>query len=154
MPANLNTVDGENITQTEAAQVVSIWLNSTFGIVPYIGYRAETEGAYGEWKTNQVRRVTALDPSKLTREQIDVLVEAFEEYYEKEWGLFRTQIRNAQTEDDHPRRELDKTVADAVFNQEESENDEEPVSPSEAIKLDELYDDLYNTLELLDGVMT
>jgi len=154
MPANLNTVDDENITQTEAAQVVSIWLNSTFGIVPYIGYRAETEGAYGEWKTNQVRRVTALDPSKLTREQIDVLIEAFEEHYEKEWGLFRTQIRDAQTEDDHPRRELDKTVADAVFNQEESENDEEPVSPSEAIKLDELYEDLYNTLELLDGVMT
>lgn len=155
MPSDLTTSDGEDITQDEAAKVVATWLNSTFGIIPYIGYRAETEGAYGEWKTNQVRRITSLDPSKLTREQVDSLLEAFEEYYEREWGLFRTQIRDAQNQDDHPRRNLDEAVANAVFDTEEPEDDnEDSTQPSEFIELDDLYDDLYNTLELLGDVMS
>jgi hypothetical protein len=155
MSSGLTTSDGEDISRDEAAQVVATWLNSTFGIVPYIGYRAETEGAYGEWKTNQVRRITALDPSKLTREQIDSLLESFEEYHEREWGLFHTQIRDAQDEDDHPRRNLDEAVANAVFDSEDPEDDDaDPVQPSESIKLDDLYSDLHNTLVLLDEVMT
>jgi hypothetical protein len=155
MPADLTTTDGEDISRSEAAQVVATWINSTFGIVPYIGYRAETEGAYGEWKTNQVRRITALDPSELTREQVDTLLEVFEDYHEQEWGLFRTQVRDAQNENDHPRRKLDIAVANAVFDAEEPEEDDvDPVPPSETIELDDLYEDLYNTLELLGDVMT
>lgn len=160
MPSNLTTTDGEDVSKTEAAQVVATWLNSTFGMVPYIGYRAETEGAYGEWKTNQVRRITALHPSELTREQIESLLQAFGNYHEREWGLLRTQLREARNEDDHPRRELDEAVADAVFEGEDDHGGKrdgetgDSVMPSETIDFDDLYEDLYNTLELLGNVMT
>lgn len=155
MPSNLTTTDGEDVSQSEAAQVVATWLNSTFGMIPYVGYRAETEGAYGEWKTNQVRRITALDPSELSREQVDSLLEVFDEHHDQEWGLLRTQLRDAQDEDDHPRRELDEAVANIVFVEDDKNEDGENTSqPAGTIDLDGLYADFYNTLKLLGNVMT
>lgn len=156
MPADLTTTDGASISRTEAAQVVATWLNSTFGIVPYLGYRAETEGAYGEWKTNQVRRITAIDPSKLRREQVDAVVALFEEHHDREWQLLREQLQGARDDTDHPRRKLDEGVADAVFGVGEDGrevSDGDATTPAEQVDLDGLYDDLYNTLELLGDVM-
>ena len=147
MPTDLTSADGKPIEPEEAARVVGTWLHSTFGMIPYLGYRAETEGAYGEWKTNQVRRITALDPSKLTREQVDDLLGIFDEHHEREWDLLRAQLRDARDEPDHPRRKLDEAVAEVVFENRTKHGDE-------SVGLDRLYADLYETLELLGGVMS
>jgi hypothetical protein len=76
--------DGEEYTKYEASRVIATWLNGTYGMIPYIGYRAETRGAYGEWKTKQVRRISALDPSELTSDQVDTLLDAYEEVRDRE----------------------------------------------------------------------
>lgn len=34
----ITTTDGEDYSEYEAARMISAWLNSTFGMVPYIGY--------------------------------------------------------------------------------------------------------------------
>jgi len=157
---SITTTDGESYSEYEAARMISAWLNSTFGMVPYIGYRAETEGAYGEWKTKQARRITTLDPSKLTSEQAETLLEAYEKVKDREWSLFRTQLSDAQSDDDHPRRVLDRTVARALLIDEENIESEDgdddgdnEVDIEEQIELDDLYEDLENTLTLLGDLM-
>jgi hypothetical protein len=152
----ITTTDGESYSEYETARMISAWLNSTFGMVPYIGYRAETEGAYGEWKTKQARRITTLDPSKLTSEQAETLLEAYEKVKDREWSLFRTQLSDAQSDNDHPRRVLDRTVAQALLIDEEdieSEGGNDEVDVEQQIELDDLYEDLENTLTLLGDLM-
>jgi hypothetical protein len=158
----MTTADGRNLKKVEAARIISIWLNSTFGMVPYIGYRAETEGAFGEWKTKQVRRISALNPSNLTSEQAEQMLSTYEQYQDQEWDLLRKQLDNALTNDDHPRRQLDTAVANALFISEdetegngsdEDEADEESVSGAEAVEFDDLYSDLRETIIALDEVM-
>jgi hypothetical protein len=158
----ITTTDGEDYSEYEAAQMISAWLNSTFGMVPYIGYRAETEGAYGEWKTKQARRITTLDPSKLTSEQADTLLDAYEKVKDREWSLFRTQLSDAQSDENHPRRVLDRTVAEALLidtadapdtDADDDDGDSDGIDIEERIELDDLYEDLENTITLLGNLM-
>lgn len=154
---SFETTDGEEYTKYEASRVIAIWLNSTYGMIPYIGYRAETRGAYGEWKTKQVRRISALDPSELTSDQVDALLDAYEKVRDREWSHLRKQLEKAQDEDDHARRELDRKVAKALFLDDEDlesedDNDDE-INVDDVIALDELYEDFDNTLTLLGELM-
>lgn len=154
--SSAETVDGEELSQYEVARIISAWLNSTFGVIPYIGYRAETRGAYGEWKTNQVRRITALDPSKLTSDQTDKLLEIYEEYRGHEWDLLRNQLSEVQEDENHPRRQLDEAVAEALLMPDtsgEEEETEEDEDVADVIDFDDLYVDFYNTLTLLGELM-
>ncbi|MDB2237062.1 Eco57I restriction-modification methylase domain-containing protein [Halorubrum ezzemoulense] len=148
---SFETTDGEEYTKYEAARVISSWLNSTFGMVPYIGYRAETRGAYGEWKTNQVRRISALDPATLTSEQVDTLLDAYEEVRNREWDLLRNQMDDVQSDEDHERRVLDEKVAEALFVNEEENDGETDVE--EEVDFDSLYEDFNNTLTKLGELM-
>lgn len=145
------TTDGEEYTKYETARMIATWLNSSFGMIPYIGYRAETEGAYGEWKTRQVRRITTLKPSKLTSEQADALLEAYDRLKDREWELLRTQLSEAQADESHPRRELDEAVAQALLVDEETNEGD---SIDEIVDIDGLYEDFEHTLTLLGEVMS
>jgi hypothetical protein len=120
-------------------------------MVPYIGYRAETRGAYGEWKTNQVRRISALDPATLTSEQVDTLLDAYEEVRNREWDLLRNQMDDVQSDEDHERRVLDEKVAEALFVNDEENDGETDVE--EEVDFDSLYEDFNNTLTKLGELM-
>jgi hypothetical protein len=113
----LETTDGETVSPHEAGKVVAAWLNSSIGFVPLFGYRAEVRGARGKYKTKQLRRVTVLDPSKLTREQIDGMIEAYDAVKNVEWDLYRTQFEDALKDNDHPRRVLDEKVCGALLGE-------------------------------------
>jgi hypothetical protein len=144
-------------TKYEASRVIAAWLNSTYGMIPYIGYRAETRGAYGEWKTRQVRRISALDPSKLSSEQVDALLDAYEDVRDREWTHLRKQLNAVQNEEHHPRRELDRKVGRALFLDEDDLGSEDSGDESNCvdaiIDLDNLYEDFDNTLTLLGELM-
>lgn len=149
------TTDGESLSKYEAARIISAWLNSTFGMIPYIGYRAETEGAYGEWKMGQARRATALDPSKLTDSQAQAMLDAYEEVRDSEWGLLHGQLETVQNDKSHPRAELDKAVAEALLllEVEDSDSADGDLDVEDVIDFDSLYEDLENTIRLLGNVM-
>lgn len=114
---DLESVDGKRITSNEAGKVVAAWLNSVVGIVPLFGYRAEVRGARGKFKTKQLRRVSVLDPSKLTRKQVDDMLHTYEEVKDTEWELVRTQLEQALEDATHPRRRLDEGVLDALMDE-------------------------------------
>lgn len=136
-----DTTDGRDLKKVEVARIISTWLNSTFGMIPYIGYRAETRGAFAEWKTNQVRRITALDPAALSSDQADSMLDAYSRHRQHEWDLLRNQLAGVQEDEGHPRRQLDEDVAGAVFGS------------SEDMAFNELYEDFANTLVLLGELM-
>lgn len=158
------TSDGEDLTKYESARIISAWLNSTFGIIPYMGYRAETRGAYGEWKTNQVRRITALNPSELTYDQAQDMLDAYEEIRDHQWDLLRNQMEDVQNDDSHPRAQLDRAVAKAILLSEETEeeggeeddddaDDSDDIEVDEIIDFDSLYEDFNHTLVKLGEIM-
>jgi hypothetical protein len=138
---SMTTTDGRELEKVEVARIISAWLNSSFGMIPYIGYRAETRGAFAEWKVNQVRRITALDPSKLSSGQAQKMLDAYSEHRHHEWGLLKNQLEEVQEDEDHPRRQLDEDVANAVFES------------AEDVEYESLYEDFENTLNLLGGLM-
>lgn len=135
----LETTDGESVTPREAGKVVAAWLNSSLGFVPLFGYRAEVRGARGKYKTRQLRRVTVLDPSKLTREQVDGMIDAYDEVAGVEWDLFRHQLEEALDDEDSPRRKLDTLVCDSLM-------DEQP-------DIEQLETDLLEDINRLGKVM-
>lgn len=141
----LETTDGETVTPHEAGKVVAAWLNSSIGFVPLFGYRAEVRGARGKYKTKQLRRVTVLDPSKLTREQVDGMIEAYDAIKDVEWELYRHQFENALEDSDHPRRVLDEKVCNALI-------DEEMEEKADIDKLEsDLLEDINRLGEVMDG---
>lgn len=139
----LETTDGEIVTPHEAGKVVAAWLNSSVGFVPLFGYRAEVRGARGKYKTRQLRRVTVLDPSKLTREQVDGMIDAYDSVRDVEWDLFRHQFEDAQDNDDHPRRILDKKVCNALMD----DGDEADIDQLES----DLLKDINRLGEIMNG---
>ena len=57
-----------------------------------------------------------LDPSKLTSDQANQLLDAYQAAADVEWNLLRTQLANAAEDEDHPRRQLDRRVCDALMD--------------------------------------
>ncbi|MFB6281327.1 MAG: hypothetical protein ABEH40_04860 [Haloferacaceae archaeon] len=110
----LETTDGERVTPREAGKVVAAWLNSSIGLVPLFGYRAEVRGARGKFRTRQLRRVSVLDPSKLPRDAVDGMIDAYDAVADVEWDLLRHQLAGALDDGDHPRRRLDERVCGAL----------------------------------------
>ena len=137
----LETTGGETISPHEAGKVVAAWLNSSIGFVPLFGYRAEVRGARGKYKTKQLRRVTVLDPSKLTREQVDGMIKAYDAVKDVEWDLYRNQFEDALEDDDYPRRVLDEKVCEALIDEDEEAN------------LDQLESDLLEDINRLGRIM-
>lgn len=113
----METEDGKTITADEAAKVLGAWINSVLGIVPVLGYRAEVRGARTDYKTNQLRNITTINPNHLTREQVDGMLDAYNEVVGTEWELLRIQFENALEDDDHPRRRLDEKVCEALMDE-------------------------------------
>jgi len=137
----LETTDGESISSHEAGQVVAAWLNSSIGFVPLFGYRAEVRGARGKYKTKQLRKVAVLDPSKLTRNQVDKMIGAYDAVKDVEWDLYRTQLEDASEDDDHPRRVLDEKVCNALMDEDEEAD------------IDRLESDLLKDINRLGRIM-
>jgi hypothetical protein len=135
----LQTSDGAEITSVEACRLLTLWFQSTYGLVALFGSRAGTEGAYGEWKTDQIKNVRALDPTKLTHSQVDTILSVWNDMADFRWGLIREQLAEAATTD-HPRRRLDETLATAIAG-------------SVPNGLTKLYRDLHHTVERLGAVM-
>lgn len=140
IPKKLVTKDGNEISAYDSSCLNALWLQSTLGLIYLIGNRQETRGGYGEWKTNQIKRVKVLDPSKLNIDQIKAILNVWEDVRDIEWDLLRNQLQDIIQDENHPRRRLDYAISEALMGG----------TPE---RLDNLYIDLSHTIDRLAAVM-
>ncbi len=70
----LKTRDGRPLASGELEQILALWGNSTVGILLFLGLRQETRGPWVHWKKQQLQNLMTLDPTQLTRDQVDSLL--------------------------------------------------------------------------------
>lgn len=59
-------------------KILSLWLNSTLGIIQLLSVRTETEGPWIEFKKPNLESLYILDPRKLNSDQIGRLIQLYE----------------------------------------------------------------------------
>ncbi len=92
----------------ETERILSLWLNSTFGILALVGARVDTEGAWVQFKKPILAELPVLDPRQLTSSQRHRLSSAFEELSGQEL------LRIDQVLDDRVRLLIDDAIASVL----------------------------------------
>jgi hypothetical protein len=139
--ADLRTSDDVPVTEEEVAKLECLWFNSTLGLLVLLSDRAETEGAFMSWPTERLRVVRALDPRKLTRAQVDVMLSVWPTISNVELEVLPSQITLAAKDPKHPRRILDERLLSLLTR-------------AKTPELMELYRRLGSELEALRAVMS
>ena len=60
-------------------KIITLWLNSTLGLVTLLSYRVSTEGSWVQFKKPILERVPVLDARKLSSEQVQRLVNVYDQ---------------------------------------------------------------------------
>ncbi len=89
---------------TNAAEILALWLNSTLGILLLIGNRVETEGPWVTFKKENLHALPVLDVRRLTKRQKTALVAAFDRMK----GQLLLPL--SQLASDPVRREIDEAI--------------------------------------------
>lgn len=134
--AGIRTKDGREIRDHELAKIMVLWFNSTYGLLLFFGDRAETRGAWSEWKKGFLKSVPVINPCELTSKQVNKLVSLYNQLSDVEWPVLHEQLR----EQLDSRRTLDETIAEII-------------SGAKPKGLDVIYGKLLNDLERLRRVM-
>lgn len=92
----------------DAAKILTLWLNSTMGLVVAWSQREDTEGAWVGLKKPTWADMPVLDPRALSKEQREGLCAAFDNLRSKEWMAW------PDLEKDETRSEADAAVAEAL----------------------------------------
>lgn len=138
-PRSIKTSDGRPLSVEEVAKLVALWCHSTFGLVQLISERQETEGAWGEWLTEQTRQRVVLDPAKLSHAAVERLLDIWKDISRQDWKPLREQIAEAESSQDSPRASLDATMVASLLPR--------------SSRYDGLYSDLGADLRRLREVM-
>ena len=83
-PVSLRDLDDER-----APKVLTLWLNSTLGLLAFLAYRTPTEGAWVKFKKPMIEALPVLAPSKLTDKQLTDLAAAYDEMANDELAVFQ-----------------------------------------------------------------
>lgn len=67
-----------NDLSDDAAKVLVLWLNSTLGLLVMLSYRAETRGAWVDFKKPTLQSMPVLDLSKLSGDELRILAGEFD----------------------------------------------------------------------------
>ncbi len=66
------------VPDDNAEKVITIWLNSTLGIINMLSYRVPTEGPWVKFKKPMLEQINVLDSHRLTTGQIERLVNTYD----------------------------------------------------------------------------
>jgi hypothetical protein len=116
-PTRLNetkTLDDVNIISDEHDKIQTLWLNSTLGILGLLTFRQDTEGAWVKFKKETLKSIPVLDVSKLTRDQINQFLEAFDKFCKAEMEPLPVQFLNAAS-GSGVRKELDSQTTQILI---------------------------------------
>jgi len=108
------TCDGAKITSEEHEKIQTLWLNTTFGILGLLAYRQDTRGAWVKFKKESLKLVPILDLTKLTRDQVDRLLTAFNKFCVSVMESFPDQFSEAAS-GYGTRKELDMEVLEILI---------------------------------------
>jgi len=122
-PKRLSSNDGTSINSSDVARMLSLWFNSTFGLISLLAFREETTGVWSEWKTERVRILKTLNPKTLDSSQIESLLSLWHQLKEVRWEPLYTQLDNAIRDENHPRRILDKGIVNTICKKEIAESE-------------------------------
>ncbi|MHA1226366.1 MAG: N-6 DNA methylase, partial [Candidatus Hodarchaeales archaeon] len=86
------------------SKIIACWLQSTWGLIIYIGNRTETRGTWSVFRTEQMRDLPILDITKLPKEALDKILELWDEIKDYKWEILQKQFQNAILDKNHPRR--------------------------------------------------
>jgi hypothetical protein len=103
-PLTLN--DSSNFVQYEKA--LTLWLNSTIGILILLAFRLETEGAWVEFKKPVLNMMPVLDILSISSKTLDNLAKAFDQVSKMAIQPF------PQIENDPVRMKIDNSIAGAL----------------------------------------
>ena len=93
--------------EPEGAKIISLWLNSTLGILLYLGHRLETQGPWVCFKKAILKSMPVLNPGGISPKQREILLSAYDEL-SREPLLPFPQIANDPT-----RRRIDQALEEA-----------------------------------------
>ncbi len=122
----LKNKEGDVIIPKEACKIWSLWVNSVAGVLTYMAHREETRGGWIQMKKASAERMPILDLRKLTRVQVDSLLELFNDMKNKQVDRLGKQFKEA-SKNDNARSELDTRFLKIVTGKEIYREDLEPV---------------------------
>ena len=138
----LRSKDGQLINSFDVAKCLTLWFNSTLGLLSLLASREETRGAWCEWKMERVKKLRVLNPRELNWSSIKALLELWPKLSELKWDRVYNQLQEAVENPNHPRRILDETLIKTITGKSVNEDD-----------LKTLYKKLRMELDLLRAVM-
>lgn len=116
-PTRLNSMkssDDKVVTSEENELIQAMWLNSTPGIIGLLTYRQDTRGGWIGMKKETLRYVPLLDLEKLSRKEINTLIDTYNSHKSIEAQPFPQQFKDAA--DGHGmRKELDQTILECAM---------------------------------------
>jgi hypothetical protein len=92
----------------EDSRILALWLNSSLGVLSYLGAAEETEGPWVAMKKNKLKTLRVLDPAALSAEQRAGLLKAWTELHAEPLSPI------SQLRADSTRRRIDAAVAEAL----------------------------------------
>ena len=119
IPTKTELIDQNSINIEEISKLWNLWTNSILGIILYLGNREETRGPWLGIKKGMLLNQDILDFTKLTREQIDKIIELYNNLKDKEVPIIREQLENHIDW----RFELDMKLVEILFNETPSKED-------------------------------
>jgi len=90
----------------KSAKILTLWLNSTLGILQTLWLRRETRGAYIWLVASTIRKFMIPDVDKLHKQNVENLLKIFDKYKEIEFPSVIDQLQNKFG----PRVEIDKAI--------------------------------------------
>lgn len=107
------TTDRQAIAREQHEQIQALWLNTTFGLLGTLALRQDTRGAWIQLKKEALGMVPFLDISRLTKEQIERLIELYTKASVQELPPFPIQFQQA-TQKQGWRYEVDKALIEII----------------------------------------
>jgi type I restriction-modification system DNA methylase subunit len=122
----LKTKKGDQIPPKDACRIWALWVNAMPGVLAYMAHREETRGGWIQMKKASLQRMPILDPRRLTKTQIDSLVELFHDSQNKQLDRLGRQFEEA-SRNDNVRSGLDTRLLKIITGKEVSREDIEPI---------------------------
>jgi hypothetical protein len=90
------------------AKALTLWLNSTLGLILLIANRTETRGSWVQFKKEPLHRMLVLDVRALTPGQLEKLASTFDDLKDKPLQSL------SQMADDKTRAVIDQAISEAL----------------------------------------
>jgi len=104
-PLRTRSQEGSSISVENIEKIISLWFNSTLGVIQFISNSSDTEGPWMQFKKPILNRLPILNPLALSNNQITEFNDLFERVSEKPFYPF------SETQKDETRIAIDKGIA-------------------------------------------